>query len=73
METRKEAFALFALAGLLLTHHTGPLHAQQAPKTQTKHCLWKVEGRTNVGGWDDEEKPKDSPDGAKPDGDPSPP
>ena len=34
----------------------------------------EVEGRTNVGGWDDsEEKPKDSSDGSKPDGDPSPP
>lgn len=35
----------------------------------------EVEGRTNVGGWDDsgEEKPKDSGDGAKTDGDPSPP
>jgi hypothetical protein len=35
----------------------------------------EVEGRTNVGGWDDsgEEKPKGSGDGAKTDGDPSPP
>ena len=33
----------------------------------------EVEGRTNVGGWDDEEKPKDSGDGSKTDGDPSPP
>lgn len=37
----------------------------------------EIEGRTNVGGWDDEggdEKPKDSSDSSKPsDGDPSPP
>ena len=35
----------------------------------------EVEGRTNVGGWDEsgEEKPKDSGDSTKPDGDPSPP
>ena len=35
----------------------------------------EVEGRTNVGGWDEsgDEKPKNSGDGAKTDGDPSPP
>jgi hypothetical protein len=34
----------------------------------------EIEGRTNVGGWDDsEEKPKDSGDSGKSDGDPSPP
>jgi len=34
----------------------------------------EIEGRTNVGGWDDsEEKPKDSGDSGKTEGDPSPP
>lgn len=47
MKTRKGPLTLFTM-GLLLAHHAGFLHAQQSPKTQTKHCLWKVEGRTNA-------------------------
>ena len=43
MKRRKEIL-LFTLAGLLVIHPAALLHAQQP---QTKHSLWKVQGRTN--------------------------
>ena len=48
MKTRPKTLARFVIAGILLLPHFLPVHAQQAAKTQTKHCLWKVEGRTNT-------------------------
>src|SRR5262245_43890391 len=37
----------FTLLALLLFQSAGFLPAQEAPKAQTKHCLWKVQGQTN--------------------------
>ena len=49
MKTRQKASALFVVAGMLVLQDCVPVSAQQAAaKTQTKHCLWKVEGRTNT-------------------------
>jgi uncharacterized protein len=48
MKTCKGAFTLFAAAGLLALNQSTAVQAQQTPKTQGKHCLWKVEGRTNT-------------------------
>ena len=39
---------LFTVAGLVALNHPLVVPAQQAQKTQAKHCLWKVEGRTNT-------------------------
>jgi len=47
MKIRKGTFLFFTL-GLLLVDPAGFVQAQPAPKTQAKHCLWKVEGRTNT-------------------------
>jgi len=48
MKTRKATFMLFTVAGLVALNHPLVVPAQQAQKTQAKHCLWKVEGRTNT-------------------------
>jgi uncharacterized protein len=40
----RQALALLSIITLVVA----PVHAQQAGKPQTKHSLWKVEGRTNA-------------------------
>ena len=44
---RCQVLVLFSVVALLVIPH-GALRAQQAAKPQTKHSLWKVEGRTNA-------------------------
>lgn len=44
---RRQVLVLFSVVALLAMPH-GALRAQQAAKPQTKHSLWKVEGRTNA-------------------------
>jgi uncharacterized protein YbaP (TraB family) len=44
---RRQVLVLFSVVTLLAMPH-GALRAQQAVKPQTKHSLWKVEGRTNA-------------------------
>src|SRR5688500_17200985 len=45
---RRQALALLSIVTLVIAPHSASLHAQQAIKPQTKHSLWKVEGRTNA-------------------------
>src|SRR5262245_24075474 len=40
--------ALFATLALLLACASAPLHAQQPAKAEPKHCLWRVDGKTNA-------------------------
>src|SRR5687767_9548647 len=42
----RQALLLFSVILLVMPH--GALRGQQAAKPQTKHSLWKVEGRTNA-------------------------
>ena len=44
---RRQVLILFSVIALLVMPH-GALLAQQAVKPQTKHSLWKLEGRTNA-------------------------
>jgi uncharacterized protein YbaP (TraB family) len=48
MKTHKATFTQLTIVGLLALSHSVVVHAQPAQKTQAKHCLWKVEGRTNT-------------------------
>src|SRR5215204_180029 len=45
MNIAKSRWTVFPLLALLLLHSLG--QGQQALKTQTKHCLWKVQGASN--------------------------
>src|SRR5688572_8192362 len=39
---------IFAVLAFVLLQHAPILQAQQVAKPQTKHCLWKVQDRTNA-------------------------
>lgn len=44
----RQVLSLLSIVTLVILPHSGPLRAQQSTSPQTKHSLWKVEGRTNA-------------------------
>src|SRR6266404_4427958 len=47
MKARPQAFPLIAILGLFLTGQPA-LQAQRSPKTEAKHCLWRVQGPSST-------------------------